>query len=397
MKRNAVKIALVLVSAFAALVLAACGCSNQQASTEEHEIDGQITALDGSKMTIESEAKESLEFNIENANIPADVALGVGNYVAITYTGEIENGDASKCTVVSIQKVGGIEEVISGMLVTYDASAKKLTIKTADGELAFDVSQAEFYWENGLKDSETVYLLYTGMIKGTDVSGVTVWFASDVEIVAASGNATITTVSDTVYTTTDCNMRAAASFTANRTASLDKNTKLERIGTTNDGWSKVKYNGTEGYVFTLYVTTTAPAASPSPSASPSATATPTPTPTPTPTATPTPEPTATPEPTTTPTPEPTATPTPTPEPTATPTPEPVENYEIGYLTDFNTRGGTMTISALDGEEYRFLVENATIHIHGDIEEGMLLLITYVGEYGSEDPMPATEVEDIVED
>jgi len=70
-------------------------------------------------------------------------------------------------------------------------------------------------------------------------------------------NTKITRTNDYVITTTFANFRKAPTFELNNilTDSLAPNTKLKRLGTTDNDWSKVEYNGQIGYVYNYYLKT----------------------------------------------------------------------------------------------------------------------------------------------
>lgn len=64
--------------------------------------------------------------------------------------------------------------------------------------------------------------------------------------------------SETVYTTDKVNVRADANETAGALGEVDAGTALTRTETRDDGWSKIDYNGTDAYIKSDYLSTTAP-------------------------------------------------------------------------------------------------------------------------------------------
>lgn len=68
-------------------------------------------------------------------------------------------------------------------------------------------------------------------------------------------NTKVTQTNDYVITTTFANFRKAPTFELDNTLteSIQPNTKLKRLGITDNDWSKVEYNGQIGYVYNYYL------------------------------------------------------------------------------------------------------------------------------------------------
>lgn len=68
-------------------------------------------------------------------------------------------------------------------------------------------------------------------------------------------NIKVTQTNDYVITTTFANFRKAPTFELDNTLteSIQPNTKLKRLGITDNDWSKVEYNGQIGYVYNYYL------------------------------------------------------------------------------------------------------------------------------------------------
>lgn len=77
---------------------------------------------------------------------------------------------------------------------------------------------------------------------------------------AAEQPAAETPQPETVYATDTVNIRTQPNESADVIEKVSSGTSLTRTGTTEDGWSKLDYNGTEAYVKSDYVSTEAPAA-----------------------------------------------------------------------------------------------------------------------------------------
>lgn len=158
------------------------------------------------------------------------------------------------------------------------------------------------------------------------------------------------------YTTTTVNMRSSASLTASVLTKIPSGTKVKLVKLQDDKeWMEIQYDGNNGFVKAIYLSTTKPAplatAEPKPTATPiKATKTPKPTKKPKPKKTPIPdepedpdeydieEPDETTAPVSTkaPTPAPTKAPTPTPAPTKAPTPTPAPTKEPTPVPTDNT-------------------------------------------------------------
>lgn len=73
-----------------------------------------------------------------------------------------------------------------------------------------------------------------------------------------NNSATYTDVNETVYATSNVNVRKGAGTSYERLGSLSKGESVTRIGVGDNGWSKVIYNGQEAYVSSSYLTKTKP-------------------------------------------------------------------------------------------------------------------------------------------
>lgn len=70
---------------------------------------------------------------------------------------------------------------------------------------------------------------------------------------------TFQNVNQTVYATTEVNVRSSYSTSSSRIGSLQKGQSVTRTGIGSNGWSRVTYNGQTGYINSQYLTTTKPA------------------------------------------------------------------------------------------------------------------------------------------
>lgn len=73
---------------------------------------------------------------------------------------------------------------------------------------------------------------------------------------------TFQSVSQTVYATTEVNVRSSYSTSSSRIGSIQKGQSVTRTGIGSNGWSRVTFNGQTGYVNSQYLTTTKPSDEP---------------------------------------------------------------------------------------------------------------------------------------
>lgn len=71
---------------------------------------------------------------------------------------------------------------------------------------------------------------------------------------STSTSVTFSDVNETVYLTTRCNIRSSYSTTSTKITTLNAGTALNRTGIGSNGWSRISYNGSTGYVLSEYVT-----------------------------------------------------------------------------------------------------------------------------------------------
>ncbi len=98
----------------------------------------------------------------------------------------------------------------------------------------------------------------TGQTSGGNTVGNT---AGNTANIPSIEQTTFSVVNQTVYATTNVNVKESYSNTSANVGTLTKDQSIKRVGiSTTTGWSKVEMtNGTVGYVESQYLTTTAPA------------------------------------------------------------------------------------------------------------------------------------------
>lgn len=76
---------------------------------------------------------------------------------------------------------------------------------------------------------------------------------------ATSGSSpTITSTNDTIYSTTSLNVRASNDANSSKIGTLSYGQEANRIGTCDNGWSQIEFDGGVGYVNNSYISTSKP-------------------------------------------------------------------------------------------------------------------------------------------
>ena len=157
-----------------------------------------------------------------------------------------------------------------------------LMLSSNGGELTGQTNEADAYGEEKNATALTAYFKATspgtytislsGQIAGSDlktenISGVSTIItvtspytpppSTDPEPPVVS-EPNFTSVNQTVYATTEVNVRSSYSTSSGSIGSLQEGDSVTRTGIGDNGWSRVSYNGSTGYIFSQYLTTTAP-------------------------------------------------------------------------------------------------------------------------------------------
>ncbi len=146
---------------------------------------------------------------------------------------------------------------------------------STDGKIITTVEKNTQLERTGLADNGWSIIDYNGVVCYVDSSFLTETAPTGVTVAPVIS---VTPCSDTVWTTDGVNLRRGPGTTYAIAVTVDKGTKLDRTGTTDNNWSRVIYQNVGYYVDSTLLTTTAPAEASSavdaasPSASPSASA-----------------------------------------------------------------------------------------------------------------------------
>ena len=259
-KLTALLLALMMVFAFAA-----CGESEEpepetttEAAATTHEVSGLVEELSNANLSIYTEADQHLTFNIENASIESEDGIKNGDTAVVEYEGKISNGDTSECEVLKVTDVAAAETTIEGKVESV-GSDNTVTISSNGKKFTFKTDKA-----GSVKTGSTVKIKYAGVLEGEDTSHAYVRSMEVAETTEATeatkGAVSIKAVNESVWATTNVNVRADSSTDAKKVGTLKKGKKITRTGVLSNGWSRVKFNDKDCYIASSYLTLKDPAA-----------------------------------------------------------------------------------------------------------------------------------------
>ena len=163
-------------------------------------------------------------------------------------------------TMAVTETKGEEEQVLAGEVV--DASMNSITVTSEKGdELSFITSGAEMDIKHGIVIGNMVYIHYTGTIEGTDTSKalvVKVVDNSENDDVNKTASMEISEVKDTVYAVTALHVRESWMTSSAIVGNYAAGDAISRTGVCSNGWMRVDYNGSSGYVYGEYVSSSKP-------------------------------------------------------------------------------------------------------------------------------------------
>jgi len=249
-----------------ALLMAGCGETSEEPepTTEAaaaHSVAGIVDELSGGQLQIYTQADEELNFNIENAEIVSEDGINPGDTATVEYTGEVVNGDTSGCQVQKVVDVAGAETTIEGVIESINSDS---TVTITSNNKKYTFQKADVAAQNGkVKAGEAVKVTYAGVINGDDTSHAYVRSmsaAKNTEPTETTANAvSVKAVNETVWASTQVNVRAEASTDSEKVGTIKKGTKLTRTGVLSNGWSRVTYKDKDRFIASSYLTTKDPA------------------------------------------------------------------------------------------------------------------------------------------
>ena len=170
---------------------------------EEDFFDGTVSAVDGSKVTVKKEDGTEAVFDIEGAEISGADAVGEGDDVDITYTGQLAP-DVTKAKQVDImfsaaeaaaeEEASQNDPVENGAVEKVDD--KTLTLKTEEGTYTFNILIAQKVSLGGIKAGVNAEVTYYGDLDDPDALPVATRIVT--EDAADTAEASVYTLTGTV-------------------------------------------------------------------------------------------------------------------------------------------------------------------------------------------------------
>lgn len=250
--------------------IASCSSNKDDSNIEEqqqatYQVEGTAEEVGDGSLKIKTRANEDLIFDISNAAVVTEKDIEKGDDISVLYSGEVKENDTSNVKVVKVVDTGA--EVITLKATVVNIKNDKLTVRSGGKKLTFDINNAEVHYKNGIKKGNIIHISYSGKIKGTDTSLVTVHEIIDNEMNKERAkhdknngkNAVkISKVNETVYATCVVRVRKANSLSSEVVGSLNYGESVKRIGIYDNGWSRIEYNGRVACVSTHYLSTDKP-------------------------------------------------------------------------------------------------------------------------------------------
>lgn len=383
---------LVLLMGTALAVSALNGCGKKHTTEEqvtiikEGQMEASLVSFAGRTLVVE-EADKEFTFDVSQATINTP-NMRTGDDLIIYYEGTLEGTDTSDTVVKTVEDRGNPkkeakEQTAVGTLV--DITENTITIRQNDGtELTFSSNNCKHEFKNGIREGNWIVVTYVGEIKGTDTTNITVVKITDNDpntVKEEHEKMKIKAVDEKVYATAGVHIRASYTTDSKVLGSLKLGESIQRTGICENGWSRVKYNDKDAYIYGDYLTTKAPAADAKPAkTNGEKPATPqqgnAPQPVQQPEATTQPEETSKPE-----------------EPAQTEEPaQPEEKTVEGTVKDVSMN--TLTISVGDGQkEYTLSIIDAVHEYANGIQVGNTVKVTYTGDLEQIDSVIVSKVQD----
>lgn len=182
-------------------------------------------------------------------------SLKVGGTTSLTIT---TSGCAGKFSVSSSDS--SVVSVSSGAVFVDGSDSVTLTAKKAGTATitvsASDVSDSS---EKSVTGSKTISITVSGSNSNNGDNGSnTDDKKTDKTDNEKKSEPTFKSASDTMYATGDINVRKSYSSDSDKIGSLKAGDKITRTGVGDNGWSKVSYNGSTGYIKTSLLTSEEP-------------------------------------------------------------------------------------------------------------------------------------------
>ena len=148
--------------------------AKEDAKTEEKaettsKSTGIVEAISSEKLTIYSDAKQSITFNVKDVKIDNADKIQSGDKAVVEYKGTMNGNDASNCEVTKVISAEGNKATLKGKVKTIDKKKDVISLMAGDQKYDFDYSKVKSEGEK-IDDGDEVEVVYTGVLSGTDTS-----------------------------------------------------------------------------------------------------------------------------------------------------------------------------------------------------------------------------------
>ena len=148
--------------------------AKEEAKTEEKaettsKSTGIVEAISSEKLTIYSDAKQSITFNVKDVKIDNADKIQSGDKAVVEYKGTMNGNDASNCEVTKVISAEGNKATLKGKVKTIDKKKDVISLMAGDQKYDFDYSKVKSEGEK-IDDGDEVEVVYTGVLSGTDTS-----------------------------------------------------------------------------------------------------------------------------------------------------------------------------------------------------------------------------------
>lgn len=263
LKKHIRKLAVALAGVVCISSLSLAGCKKEEPEKEvvvknEGQMEGTLVSFEGKTLVVE-EADDFYTFDVSNAAIQTK-NMRAGDELIVYFEGKLENKDASKVKVTSVEDLGEnehqTEKQAVGTLV--DLTENTITIRQNDGvELLFNSNNCQHEFKNGIREGNWIVVTYIGEVNGTDTKNVTVIKITDNDpniVEKEQKKMKITAVNETVYATAGVHIRESYTTDSKVLGSLAKGGSIVRTGICENGWSRVQYKSKDAYIYGEYLT-----------------------------------------------------------------------------------------------------------------------------------------------
>ena len=270
--------ALLLTLALGVSLMAGCGSSKtsdvkeseEKSANEEQQIVGTLEDITMTDVTLRVNDGRVLTFDVNDVEHSFSYGIDKGNWVTVVYEGELKDKDTSSLKVVRIhdEDTDYVKEIKAQTTIkdTEDTVYALEDMQVRDnymmasnpvGELkARDSVKRTGICNNGWnrieyqgKEAYAYGSLLTTNKNETGDTGSTKSFSQMVKVKE---------MKETVYAKTDLTVRQGYSTASKSVGALKAGSSAERTGICDNGWSRIMYNGSPGFVYSNLLSTVSP-------------------------------------------------------------------------------------------------------------------------------------------